>query len=393
MVRRALSALSTSCVVQARMRSTRLPGKVLAELGGRPLLAFLLRRLARSGPDHLVVATSDAGEDDPVAELAAAEGADVVRGPEEDVLARFALALDRFPADTVVRVTGDCPLVDPALVRRAIEVRETTGADYVSNTLVRTFPDGLDVEVVDAEALQRAAVEAVDPVEREHVTPYVYRRPERFALRSFRHPVVLSEHRWTVDTPDDLALVASIVDRLGRDDFTWEEALSVVEPPKAPADGFSFLPAGSGDAGFLLALRNDPDSVRWSRSGRPVDRGEHESWFASVLDDPATRIWVAREDGRPVGQVRVDVEAGAGAVSISVDPSSRGRGVASRMLGHLVAALGADEQVHALVAEVREGNEASSRAFERVGFTPSGREGGFLLMRRERRPDRSRGRT
>jgi spore coat polysaccharide biosynthesis protein SpsF (cytidylyltransferase family) len=221
--------MKTLVVVQARMGSTRLPGKVLADLAGRPLLGFLLDRLAGL-PWERVVATSDLGRDDPVAAAAAEVDVPVVRGPEQDVLARFALALDTHAPDVVVRLTADCPLTDPELVRRAIELQNATGADYVSNTVVRTFPDGLDVEVVRASALAQAAAEATDPFDREHVTPFVYRHPDRFSHEVLRNDVDLSAERWTVDTAEDLEFVRSVVDQLGATAFGWRDVLAIAPP-------------------------------------------------------------------------------------------------------------------------------------------------------------------
>src|SRR5204862_6675946 len=131
-------------------------------------------------------------------------GVPVVRGEEADVLSRFALALDTHPADTIVRLTADCPLADPAIVADALALHDRAGAAYTSNSLVRTFPDGLDVEVIAATALRDAHAEAADPLEREHVTPFVYRRPERYRLRALRTPELLGDERWTVDTAADL---------------------------------------------------------------------------------------------------------------------------------------------------------------------------------------------
>lgn len=379
--------MTTTCVVQARIGSTRLPGKVLADVGGEPMLGFLLRRL--SGPglpvDHLVVATTEDPADDAVEAVARTVGCDVVRGPDADVLARFALALDGFPADTVVRLTADCPLADPDLVGDAMALREETGADYVSNTLVRTYPDGLDVEVVAADALRTAHAESGDPVEREHVTPFVYRRPERFRLAALRHDEPLGDLRWTVDTEADLAFVRSVVERVGGRRFSWRDVLAVAGRPPLPADGFAFRPAIPGDGEALLALRNDPDSVRWSLSPRRVTAGEHAAWFSSVLHCPATRVWVAIDKGRPVGEVRIDVECGFASVSVAVDGSHRGRGLGTRMLSRLFDALEADQQVHTLTAAVHPDNEPSRRLFERAGLAPAtapAADGPFLTFRR-----------
>ena len=173
---------STLCVVQARTGSTRLPGKVLQDLGGRPLLRFMLDRLADLRVDDVVIATSTLDRDDAVVEIAFDAGRQVVRGSELDVLDRFAGALLTHPADHVVRLTADCPLADPVLVESVLARHLDRGADYTSNVFPRTFPRGLDCEVMTADALRAADAEAIDPAEREHVTPFLYRRPERFAL-------------------------------------------------------------------------------------------------------------------------------------------------------------------------------------------------------------------
>lgn len=218
---------SVACVVQARTGSTRLPGKVLLDVAGRPLLEFLLGRLATGGFDRVVVATSDLAADDPIASLAEQVGVPVVRGSESDVLARFSRAMDEYPGEHVVRLTADSPLVDPAIVHAAIEHHLEVGADYTSNTLARTYPDGLDVEVIRADVLRTAASEGRDADEREHVTPFVYRRPDRFALATLCSGDQLGAERWTVDTAADLDHIRAIVQRL--DDPVgagWREVLA-----------------------------------------------------------------------------------------------------------------------------------------------------------------------
>ena len=222
--------MRTLCVVQARMGSTRLPGKVLAELAGRPALGLMLDRLAPLPVDQLVVATSTADADDRIEELANEKAVAIVRGPEDDVLARFVLALDAYPATHVVRLTADCPLMDPALVATALEVHERKSADYTSNTLVRTFPDGLDIEVVTAAALYEANAESADPYEREHVTPFIYRRPDRYALADFRSGAELGDERWTLDTAADLERLHEMVGLVDSPvTATWRDILSAAD--------------------------------------------------------------------------------------------------------------------------------------------------------------------
>lgn len=235
------------CIVQARMGSTRLPGKVLADLGGRTALGLLVARLATAEVGHVVVATSDLPRDDRLAAEATRLGVTVVRGSETDVLDRFRLVLDRVPGDPVIRLTADCPLTDPALVQAAVALHRTAGADYTSNSLERTFPDGLDVEVMRAAALQEAAAEATEPEEREHVTPFLYRHPARYRLASLETAALLGHERWTLDTAEDLASLRAIVDALPDPVHAgWRDILAVagrrggVPRPFPAPDGVQF---------------------------------------------------------------------------------------------------------------------------------------------------------
>lgn len=203
--------MTALCVVQARTGSTRLPGKVLLDLGGRPVLALLLQRLQR-GPYPVVVATSTAPGDDGVVRLAEALDVPTVRGPEADVLERFRVAADTWPdADPIIRITADCPFTDPDVVQRGAAVHARMGADYTSNTLARTFPDGLDVEFISRWALLVAAAEATRLDEREHVTPFIQRRPDRFRLAAFCSGEDLGDVRLTLDTAADMEVLKSRV--------------------------------------------------------------------------------------------------------------------------------------------------------------------------------------
>lgn len=382
--------MTVVCAVQARMGSTRLPGKVLADLGGRPMLRFILDRLRHVVVDRLVVATSTRTEDDAVAEVARAAGVEVVRGSESDVLSRYCAVLDAFPADAVVRVTGDCPFVDPEVVHGVIDLHLRRGADYTSNVLPRTFPKGIDVEVVAGVALRLADAEAVDPGEREHVTPFVYRRPERFRLANLANPDQLGEERWTVDTPEDLALAREVVDRLGPEPgYGWREVLSVLGR-RSTINGpdLRLRLATEQDASVLLALRNDPQTVAFSRTNRAVDPKEHRQWVAARLADPASRIWVAELAGAAIGTLRLQVTGGVGEIGVVVDERYRHRGLGRQVLLAGQARVLDDWQIVALEAVVHRRNEASLRAFGSVGFSPAGTRGDFLILRWAKPPHR-----
>jgi spore coat polysaccharide biosynthesis protein SpsF (cytidylyltransferase family) len=201
--------------VQARMTSSRLPGKVLEPIGGRPSIVFMVERLRRSKSlDSIVVVTSDDPSDDPLVEVLAKADIPAFRGDLQDVLARFCGALSAHPADVVVRLTGDCPLLDPAVVDAVVAVRRDTDADYASNVDPPTFPDGMDVEVFTAQALVQAHAAARLPSEREHVTPWMRASSSGLRRTNLQAIADLSALRLTVDYPDDLELVRCLTDTL-----------------------------------------------------------------------------------------------------------------------------------------------------------------------------------
>ena len=197
-------------IIQARMTSTRLPGKVLMDLAGRPMLEQQLRRLALAATvDEIVIATTDNVSDDPVCALAERLGVGCFRGSEHDVLDRFVRAARQAEADIVVRVTADCPLLDPALVDAVVApMLEDPECDYASNVLQRCYPRGLDVEALRTSVLERVAASATSKEAREHVTWHIVREaPGAFRTHAVTEADDHSDLRWTVDTDDDLALV------------------------------------------------------------------------------------------------------------------------------------------------------------------------------------------
>jgi spore coat polysaccharide biosynthesis protein SpsF len=220
----------TVAVLQARMSSRRLPGKVLLPLEGQPMLARQIERIRRSHRiDHLIVATSVEANDDEVAALCREVGVDCFRGSLADVLGRYYLALQPFGRSVGVRLTADCPLTDPAVIDATIDWHVRGGFDYTTNALDRTFPVGLDVEVFQVACLEEAHREARSPYEREHVTPFMYARPERYQIGQYRNHQDLSHLRWTVDTAEDYAFVASVYAALYRrkPDFDSADVLAL----------------------------------------------------------------------------------------------------------------------------------------------------------------------
>lgn len=220
-------------IVQARMGSTRLPGKVMADIAGKPMLARVVERAARAQTlDSLIVATTVDPSDDAVAALCASHGYSFFRGDETDVLDRYYHAARKFAAGAIVRLTGDCPLIDPGVIDDTVRVflEADPPYDLVANRLAegRTFPIGLDTEVCSFEALETAWRESTDPYEREHVLPFIYERRERFRVFLYRGAEEHGSLRWTVDAAEDLEVIRRVYAHFGgRDDFTWIEVLEL----------------------------------------------------------------------------------------------------------------------------------------------------------------------
>jgi spore coat polysaccharide biosynthesis protein SpsF (cytidylyltransferase family) len=208
--------MKTVAVIQARMSSRRFPGKVLAPLLGQPMLGLMLDRVRRAANlDEVVVATSCGSEDTPIADVANACGVPAIRGSLDDVLGRFVTAAETCNADIVVRLTGDCPVIDPAVIDAVIDLRARTGSDYASNTEPPTYPDGMDCEVFTARALFRAAEQATREHEREHVTPWMRDPKSPLARANLALPFDLSHLRLTVDHADDLQAIEALLDPIG----------------------------------------------------------------------------------------------------------------------------------------------------------------------------------
>ena len=251
----------TIAIIQARMNSTRLPGKVLADICGMPMLMRVIKRArAVTSVSEVVVATSTNPADDAIASLCATQGVDCFRGSEQDVLDRYYRCAERAVPEAIVRITADCPLIDPQLIHQVIRTFQETGADYASNrsywrgVISSSYPDGQDTEVFSFAALRRAWQEARLPSEREHVTPYIWKNPASFMIVGVAYRQDLSGLRWTVDEQRDLEFVRSIYRRLGDQPFGIQEVMSLL------SDAPELLDINSGifmNEGYLKSIQHD----------------------------------------------------------------------------------------------------------------------------------------
>lgn len=291
-------------VIQARMTSSRLPGKVLADLAGKPVLAWICRAAAAvPGIHDVVVATSADASDDPVAAWCVQSGVRCVRGPLDDVLHRFAMAAEATGADSVLRLTGDCPFLDPWLAGLVLAVRTQSGCDFATNADIGTWPDGLDAEAISVAALRAADAEATRKAEREHVTPFVTAQRSRFDVRSVPCPIEgLQDHRWTLDTPEDLDYLKAIAAHLPADRAPHlMEILAVLE--RNPQIRRTAAPQRNAAYGGVRPERNAPDPVfeqshrLYARALRTIPTAS-QTFSKSALQFPKGRAPLFLSHGR-----------------------------------------------------------------------------------------------
>lgn len=248
--------MKTVAIIQARMGSTRLPNKVLAEIAGRPMLWHVADRARRvRSLDGVVVATSDSPADVAIANFCVQNGVQCFRGSHNDVLDRYYQASKFFKAEVIVRLTADCPLLDSTVVEKVIEEFFADNYDYVSNTLEPTFPAGLETEVLRQDALEQAWRDARLKSEREHVTPYIWKHPLAFRLGNVKHDHDLSRLRWTVDEPEDLEFVRRVYRCLARRaSFGMVEMLGLLQmKPELAKINAKF----QRDEGYKKSVRED----------------------------------------------------------------------------------------------------------------------------------------
>jgi spore coat polysaccharide biosynthesis protein SpsF len=229
-----------AAIVQARTRSSRLPDKVLRQIKGREVILHDLDRIKHIPSLHeIIIATTTSESDDILPSMISTEYPEIkiFRGEEEDVLDRYYNAAKQFNIDTIVRITSDCPLIDPRISEMTIKTFIESDCDYCSNRLIRTFPIGLDTEVFSFHALESAWKNAKENYQREHVTPYIYEHPLDFKLLNIKNEQNLGTLRWTLDTPEDLEFIKSIYDRLYDNGiFYTEDILSLLRQEPTLAD-------------------------------------------------------------------------------------------------------------------------------------------------------------
>ena len=245
-------------IIQARTQSTRLPNKVLALINDNPLIWYIIERLKSCETiEQIILATSNREEDKKLIEIANDCKILSFVGDEKDVLSRFYQAALKFNADPIIRITGDCPLVDPYLLDKMLGFYLENGYDFVSNTIIPTYPDGLDIEIFSFKSLRKTFNEAKLKSEKEHVTPYIWKNPGIFQLYNYRNKEELSNYRWTVDEQLDLELIRQIYSNFKpKIIFSFQD---VIEMGKLNPQIFKINEKINRNEGYLKSIKEEDE--------------------------------------------------------------------------------------------------------------------------------------
>jgi len=253
------------CIIQARMGSTRLPGKVLSILDGQNTsLYFTINQLKNCKLiDKIVIATTDNNEDDVIEEFCNKNEVDCFRGNSKDVLDRYYNCAKKFSFSEILRVTGDCPLIDPSIVDEGISIFKKNIYDYVTNTFPRTFPDGNETEIFSFSVLENAFSNSVLPSEREHVTPYFRNEKKSFRIFNFTNNEDISYLRWTLDYKIDLELIKNIISKIDTRPIYMKDILELF---KSEPDLKKINQDHKPNEGYMRSLKEDEEFIRRSSS-------------------------------------------------------------------------------------------------------------------------------
>jgi spore coat polysaccharide biosynthesis protein SpsF len=377
-------------IIQARMTSSRLPEKVLADICGKPSLQIMLERISMStSVGKVVVATTINTSDDPIVNLCNKLGYKTFRGDEFDVLGRVLQAAEAESAEVVVRLTADCPMIDPDVIDEVVTAFSINNHDYLSNTIERTYPDGLDVEVMSINTLREAHKKAVAPFLREHVTPYISgKRPDLgagdFRIDQIRFAADFSHIRWTLDTKEDLQRIRSLVSKLP-EDYHWLQALSIAtrEPDLLGnmIDGqttevLSLRLAVASDVKLLFEWVNTPSSLKnKEKSSAPIEWSDHQNWLNKRLNNPNVKIWIVERNKQAIGQARVEYDNNKLLIDIFIDSLFRGNDYGLKALKLLIKQCQVTYPGVPLHAIIKNANYPSLNLFRRANFQEVNNDG------------------
>ena len=368
--------MKVTAIIQARMGSTRLPGKVLMEVKGRTILEHVLFRIKKcKNIDDIIVATTTSYKDDALVQKIKDMNVKCFRGEEQDVLSRYYFAALKFNASNILRITSDCPLIDPFVTDDIVSFYKNNKYDLVSNVITRTYPRGLDTEVFSFESLEKAYKLADKSYEREHVTPYLYEND--FKKYDYKNPADNSKFRWTLDTMEDFNFIKLIYENLydKNKDFKMDDILRFLkENPWAnninkdvvqkSIKDITLREAKEKDIDILFKWANDEEVRKNSLNTNKISFSEHEKWFRRKMEDVNTHIYIIEINGEKAGVIRLEKKASATYISYSVDKAFRNMGIGKSAL-ELIKKYNKNT---ILIGIVKKNNLPSIKAFIKAGF-------------------------
>ena len=377
--------MKTIAIIQARMQSSRLPGKVLLELNGKPVLGNIFDRVSKcKNINNIVIATSIEKSDDEIEAFCKKENIDCFRGSQNNVLERFYLCSFKYGADVIVRLTGDNALVDPDILNEGLGYFYDVFPDYLFYK--RRLPLGMAVEIFRKEALEKAYYETDDIECKEHVTPYMRRNPQAFQTINYEDTTDMdySDIRFTIDSELDFEFVGNLYRCFNNNTFSLGETLQVLEDhPEWRAinagvvqkrvtyhAGTYLREAVLKDCKMLLEWANDPVVRKNSFSVNQITREDHEIWFDNILKDPNEKLLIFMDEDVPIGQVRLECRDGRGLIHYSIVSRYRGKGFGNEIIKEIIdyAKKNCDE-ISVLLARVKEENLRSKKVFLANGFS------------------------
>jgi len=354
------------------MGSTRLPGKILKKINDKFVLDYVIERLRFCEKlDDIILATTTAKKDDSLEEYAIKKKINYFRGSEEDVLGRYYFAAKKYDGDIIVRITGDCPLIDPEIVDRVINKHIESKADYTSTVIKRTYPRGLDTEVFNFDTLEQAHRDAIEKYHREHVTPYIIEHPGKFKLQNVeaKGKIARPDIRITLDTEEDFESIKNILLHFDDLDFRTEDVIDFLkikkeQKPWSYGDVEVIRKASVDDAGFIFDLRNTDYVRKVSWNTNPIDWDEHKKFWK----DNYQFYWIIQSlsDNNPIGFIRVKNNE----VSIALLEEYWNQSYGYFAMQEI------RKKFPNLRAEVKLNNEHSLYFFVKCGFVPTG----FILV-------------
>lgn len=370
-------------IIQARMGSTRLPGKVMLNLCGKTVLGHVIERVKQSKRiNEIVIATTTHTRDDCIVDEAKKHSVKFFRGSEDDVLSRYYNAGKEIKADIVVRITSDCPVIDTIIIDKMVgkflNLFKNNKIDYMSNTLNRTFPRGLDAEIISFLVLEKIFKEAQKQHEREHVTPYIYQNPHKFKLVGFKNEINYSCYRWTLDTPEDLNVITMIYKYLYSEKkvFWLDDIIDFIKThpeihdinkhvEQKKLDQYTFRETTEYDCDLLFEWSNDKLVRENSFNGEKIKYSEHIIWFEEKLKSDDSFMYIFQVDSKDVGLIRLDkIDSNIFSINYSISKDDRGKGYGTALLGFIRGKYSSN----LLIGKVKSSNVASIKAFIKAGY-------------------------